>query len=192
MGRAMTGGRMRPERRRRAYSRREAIALFGAAAVAASSRAWAQTAPATVGSLSDATAPSDGTVEILHGVRVEDPFRPLEDPSRADVQAWIAAQDRQARALLESNPLHARVATFLKDATRYPRSGGLRRVGRPFVSWSFDGTQEQPGLEIRDTLAGPARPLIDPNVISPDGSAKIGRASCREREWVSVQEGRCR
>jgi prolyl oligopeptidase len=176
MGRAMTGGRTRPERPRRAYSRRQALALLGAAAVAAGSRASAQTAPMGVGAMPDngaPLAPSDGTVEILHGIRVEDPFRPLEDPSRADVQAWIAAQDRQARALLESNPLHARVATFLKDAGRYPRSGGLRRVGRSLVSWSFDGTKEQFWLEIRDAIGGPARPLIDPNTMSADGSVSL-------------------
>ena len=118
-------------------------------------------------------APSDGTVEILHGIRVEDPFRPLEDPSRADVQAWIAAQDRQARALLESNPLHARVVAFLQASNRYPRSGGMRRVGRSFVSWTFDGTKEQSWLEIRDAIADPGRPLIDPNTMGPDGSVSL-------------------
>jgi prolyl oligopeptidase len=43
-------------------------------------------------------APQDSTVDVLHGVTVPDPFRPLEDSARADARAWVAAQDRQARA----------------------------------------------------------------------------------------------
>ena len=32
----------------------------------------------------------DGTVEVLHGRTIADPFRPLEDSTRADVRAWVA------------------------------------------------------------------------------------------------------
>ena len=86
MGRAMTLGRTKPERPRRGYSRREALALLGATAATMGSPSLAQMAPMGVGGpdTSAPGAPSDGTVEILHGIRVEDPFRPLEDPSRAD------------------------------------------------------------------------------------------------------------
>jgi len=38
--------------------------------------------------------------------------------------------------------------------------GGLRRVGRSFVSWAFDGTKEHRWLEIRDALADPGRPRV--------------------------------
>jgi prolyl oligopeptidase len=175
MGRAMTIGRAKLERPRRGYSRREALALLGATAATMGSPALAQMAPMGVGGpdASSPSAPSDGTVEILHGIRVEDPFRPLEDPSRADVQAWIAAQDRQARALLEGNPVHARVLAFLQASNRYPRMGGMRRVGRSLVSWAFDGTKEQSWLEIREGLADPGRPLLDPNTMGPDGSVSL-------------------
>jgi prolyl oligopeptidase len=118
-------------------------------------------------------APSDGTVEVLHGIRVEDPFRPLEDTSRGDVQAWIAAQDQRARALLASNPVHAQVTEFLRASGRYPRMSGMRRVGRSFVSRAFDGTKEQAWLEIRDALGDPGRILIDPNAMSPDGRVSL-------------------
>ena len=170
MGRAMTLGRTKPERPRRRYTRREAMALLGATAATVGSPAFAQLAPMGVGG-PDAVAlaaPSDGTVEILHGIRVEDPFRPLEDPSRADVQAWIAAQDRQARALLESTPVHARVVAFLQASGRYQRMGGLRRVGRSLVSWAFDGTKEQSWLEIRDAIRFHLDGLREDGLPTPD------------------------
>src|SRR6185503_194116 len=166
MGRAMTLGRSK-QARPRGHTRREALVLLGAAAATVGSPSLAQMAPMGVGGPDTSTpvAPSDGTVEILHGIRVEDPFRPLEDPSRADVQAWIAAQDRQARALLEGNPVHGRVLAFLQTSNRYQRSGGMRRVGRSLVSWTFDGTKEQSWLEIREAIGDPGRPLIDPNIM---------------------------
>ncbi len=157
----------------RTYDRRQALALIGAAAAATASPALAQPAPSSATGSVTMGAPSDGTAEILHGVRVEDPFRPLEDPSRADAQAWIAAQDQQARALLEADPVHARVVAFLQAAGRYPHNSGLRRMGRAFVSWAFDGAKEQRWLEIRDAVGDEGRPLIDPNGMSPDGSVSL-------------------
>jgi prolyl oligopeptidase len=175
MGRAMLLAARKSENARRRYSRREALGLLGSAAAMAGAPAFAQPAPSQLGGtdLGTSVAPSDSTVEILHGIRVEDPFRPLEDPSRADVQAWIAAEDRRARALLEGNPLHARVTAFLRASSGYPQMGGLRRVGRSFVSWAFDGTKEQRWLEIRNAVADPGRILIDPNTMGPGGSVSL-------------------
>lgn len=175
MGRTKSLRRMMLESTRPRLDRREVLALTAAAAVTTVLPAVAQV-PLSGASGPDETtpsAPSDGTVEILHGIRVEDPFRPLEDPSRADVQAWIAAQDWRARALLEANPVHARVIAFLQASGRYQRTSGLRRVGRWFVSWAFDGEKEQSWLEIRNAIGDPARPLIDPNTMSADGSVAL-------------------
>ncbi|MGH6816492.1 MAG: prolyl oligopeptidase family serine peptidase [Hyphomicrobiaceae bacterium] len=158
----------------RKLSRREALVSFGAAASAGLvSPAWAQLVPPDAGSRLP-EAPRDNSFDILHGVRVEDPFRPLEDGSRSDVQAWIAAEDRRARTFLEANPVHARAAAFLQAVGRYPRMSGFRRLGRRFVSGAFDGVQEQSWLHIRDNLGDPGRPLIDPNATSSDG--RVGLA----------------
>lgn len=175
MGRAMPLAGCKTGKTAQRYTRREALGLLGSAAAIAGSPVLAQMAPSQLGGpdLDAIAAPSDGTVEILHGIRVEDPFRPLEDPSRADVQAWIAAEDRRARALLEGNPLHARVTAFLRASYRYPQMAGLRRVGRSFVSWAFDGSKEQRWLEIRDAASEPGRVLIDPNTMGPDGSVGL-------------------
>jgi prolyl oligopeptidase len=131
---AVVASRVHP---RLTCSRREALALLGAAVVVTASPAAAQTVTSSANPAVDPVAPNDGTVEVLHGVRVEDPFRPLEDPARADVQAWIAAEDGKARLFLASNSLHAHVSEFLRASGRYSRTGGLRRVGRSFVAWAL-------------------------------------------------------
>jgi hypothetical protein len=52
-------------------------------------------------------APRDGTVDILHGTTIPDPFRPLENAERKDVTAWVDAQDARTRAYLASLPTRA-------------------------------------------------------------------------------------
>jgi hypothetical protein len=127
--------------------------LLNAAAAVAVSPVTAQiVAPGAANADADASAPSDHIGDTIHGVRVQDPFRPLEDSSRAEVQAWIAAEDGKAHLLLTSNSLHSRVSDFLRASGHYPRTSGLRRMGRSFVSWAFDGTKEHSWLEIRDAI----------------------------------------
>jgi len=118
--------------------------------------------------------PSDGTVDILHGVHVEDPFRPLEDLARADVRRWIEAEDALARHALESDPLHAAVSDFLRGTLRYRRAFEHRRVGNRFTARVHDGVREQSWLEISESADGPGRALIDPNDLGPNGSVSLG------------------
>ena len=63
-------------------------------------------------------APSDETADVLHGISIPDPFRPLENSQRADVKAWIAAQDERARAYLGASPTRAKARKFLDAAAR--------------------------------------------------------------------------
>ena len=138
------------------------MVLLGAAAATVGSPALAQMAPMGVGGpdTSAPVAPSDGTVEILHGIRVEDPFRPLEDPSRADVQAWIAAQDRQARALLEEQSrawARSRFPAHLEPVSAIGRHAPRRAlVGIVDVRW-------HQGAELARDPRGDrrARPALD-------------------------------
>ena len=95
--------------------------------------------------------PRDGTVDVLHGVSIPDPFRPFEDASRADVQAWVAAMDGNARKLLNDDPVHGRVLTFLRAAGTYHRPFPPRHIGPRLFSIAFDGTTEQARLVVTDS-----------------------------------------
>jgi prolyl oligopeptidase len=69
-----------------------------------------------------AGAPRDDTVDILHGVTIPDPFRPLEDSSRVDVKAWIDAEDERARAHIDALPIRKQVREFFDAALDYPHT----------------------------------------------------------------------
>ena len=57
----------------------------------------------------------DPVVETIHGVRVSDPYRWLEDGEAPAVRRWVAAQNAYARSVLTAgeedsrvDPMHAR------------------------------------------------------------------------------------
>src|SRR5262245_25853030 len=50
------------------------------------------------------SAPRLDTVDDLHGRRVPDPYRWLEDPASPQTSAWSEAQDRVCRDFLDAPP----------------------------------------------------------------------------------------
>ena len=76
-------------------------------------------------------------VEELHGHRVADPYRWLEDPTSPETAAWRQAQDALCRGHLDALPgrdrLHERLTALLAagsvgtPARRAGRSFGTRR-----------------------------------------------------------------
>ena len=150
-------------------SRREALRLLSAALLAPGLAGGAS----AHGPAIRPVPPSDDTVEWLHGHEIADPFRPLEDASRADVRAWVATEDGLAREMLTGNPLHASVIRFMRAAGRYPRSWSVRKAGSTYFALAFDGQREQGWLEVRSSLAGVGRRLIDLNETAPDGSLSL-------------------
>jgi prolyl oligopeptidase len=114
----------------------------------------------------------DETVDLLHGVRVPDPYRWLETDDSDETRAWIDAQNALTRAYLDSPERSALVErlTWLFD---YPRTGvPVSRGGRYFFTHN-PGLEKQPILYVQDGLEAPRRALLDPNTLSPDGTTAL-------------------
>lgn len=119
------------------------------------------------------TAREDVT-ETLFGVRVDDPYRWLEDASDPRVQEWMRAQDAHARAALASLPAREPLARRLEallymDQVRAPAVRG----GRLFYE-RRRSDQEKAIFMWRDGESGAERVLLDPNTLSEDGSTSVG------------------
>ncbi len=102
-------------------------------------------------------------VDTLFGQRVLDPYRWLEDEKSAEVQAWMAAQDKEARAYLDVLPGRAALlkrleALFYVDSIGVPVERGAR-----LFYLKRDTHQEKAALFLRDGSGGPERVLLDPN-----------------------------
>ncbi|MGH2377238.1 MAG: prolyl oligopeptidase family serine peptidase [Candidatus Limnocylindria bacterium] len=118
-------------------------------------------------------SPREPVVDVLHGERIEDPYRWLEDASSQRVGEWTLAQNARTRAALDAVPERARFAARLRELLAV----GLLETPRPVAGKLFHirrgGTQKQSVLYLRDALDAPDRPLIDPNALDAEGLVTI-------------------
>src|SRR5918994_940305 len=81
----------------------------------------------TVGAMRYPEAPRLDLVEDLHGHRVADPYRWLEDDADPRTQAWSEAQDALAGELLSAPPMRREPAARRKNLVHAGGAGA--RVG---------------------------------------------------------------
>ena len=127
----------------------------------------------TTGNIDLPAPPHDDTVQTLHGVSIPDPYRPLEDPTRADVKAWIEAQDARTRTFIDALPIRKQLHDFANAAFDYPRTSIPGQYGRRYFTFFSDGLVDQRSVGVQDYLAGPRRTLIDAGTLSSDGTVAI-------------------
>jgi prolyl oligopeptidase len=121
-------------------------------------------------------------VDTLHGHRVADPYRWLEDPADPRTVQWSAAQDALAAEHLGALPGRERLAASLRELLAAGSvSVPLWRAGRAF------STRREPGQEHAVVLVtepdGTERVLLDPVAIDPTGLTTLDG-------WVPDLEGR--
>src|ERR1700729_4209764 len=61
------------------------------------------------------TTRKDDVVDTLHGVKIADPYRWLEDQNSPETRAWIEAQDACTRAVLDAVPGRAKITARLSQ-----------------------------------------------------------------------------
>ncbi|MFD0687716.1 prolyl oligopeptidase family serine peptidase [Actinomadura fibrosa] len=127
-------------------------------------------------------APRQDIVEEIHGHRVADPYRWLEDPDSAETKEWLAGQDELFHTILDALPGRDRLRRRLGELL------GAGSVGSPV--WRGErrfftrrtAEQEHPVLYTVDP-DGTERVLIDPMALDPDGTTTLDG-------WQPDKEGR--
>ncbi|MFI0411260.1 prolyl oligopeptidase family protein [Actinomadura sp. 3N508] len=121
-------------------------------------------------------------VEELHGHRVEDPYRWLEDPDAADTKAWLAAQEKLFRKVMDPLPGRDGLRRRLGELLGAGSVGSPTwRGGRRFFTRRAPG-QEHPVLYTADP-DGSERVLIDPIALDAEGTTTLDG-------WQPDKEGR--
>ncbi len=115
-----------------------------------------------------------------HGTRVPDPYRWLEDPDSPETRAWIEAENRLTEGYLSHIPERAAIRTRLTALWNYPKYGTpFRKAGRYFFLKN-DGLQNQSVLYTQATLTAEPQVLLDPNVLSEDGTVALSTLALSE------------
>jgi prolyl oligopeptidase len=131
-------------------------------------------------------------VEDLHGVRVADPYRWLEDPNSDETKAWVQAQNRVTFDYLGKIPERDRIKDRLTELWNYERYGIPVRRGEYYFFSRNDGLQNQPVLYVMKGLNGTPRVLLDPNALSEDGTVALsGTSFSRDGRYLaySISKG---
>jgi prolyl oligopeptidase len=137
-------------------------------------------APAASGAVAPAGGRShDPVVEELHGTRVADPYRWLEDGDAADVRAWQAAQNDRTRQALDAIPgrdtlrAQARALSLAGGDVSLPRFAHAAHGPELYFHTKREGGADQAGLFVREGTKGTDRLVLDPTKLSSEPTTAI-------------------
>jgi prolyl oligopeptidase len=117
--------------------------------------------------------PTGDHADSYHGVVVPDPYRPLEDPDAPATRAWIEAENRLTREVLEQIPALPSIRGRLTELWNYPRYGVPTHKGGRYFFFKNDGLQNQAVLYMQDSLHGAPGAVLDPNLFAQDGTIAV-------------------
>jgi prolyl oligopeptidase len=130
---------------------------------------------------------SEPVQETIHGVKVADPYRWLENGDSAEVRSWTAQQNRLLRQTLDAVPSRKRLLERLWvlhgiGTLEAPVCKGKGRATRYFYT-RREGQQNQAVLYVRQGIAGADRVLLDVNALAADGTQALDW-------WFPSEDGR--
>ncbi len=106
-------------------------------------------------------------IDTMHGERIEDPYRWLEDSDSPEVAAWTHAQNAATHAALDALPERAAIAARLRELADCGSVSSPRCVAGHLFYQRRDPGQDQPVLYMD------GRPILDPNTASAAATVSL-------------------
>ncbi|MEO8453088.1 MAG: prolyl oligopeptidase family serine peptidase [Gemmatimonadota bacterium] len=116
-------------------------------------------------------------VDDYHGAAVSDPYRWLEDDNSPETAAWVTAQNAVTSAYLGRLPGREAIRARLTQLWNYERFSPPVKEGGRYFLFRNNGLQNQSVLYTQTSLADEPRVLLDPNVMSADGTVALSLAA---------------
>ncbi|RIA79520.1 prolyl endopeptidase [Glomus cerebriforme] len=113
-------------------------------------------------------------VEHLHGYRVADPYRWLEDPDSEETKAFVNAQNALTSKYLESYPYKEKFHKSLTKMFDYEKYGCPWKYGDNYYHFHNSGLQAQNVLyQLKGSLDASREEFFNPNTLEADGTAAL-------------------
>ena len=151
------------------------LLLFVAAAFAADDSKSSRSSSSASSTLPSAPPKAEvkPMVEVLHGTKIVDNYRWLEDGNSPETKKWVEEEVAYTRAVLDPLPardaIRKRLAALLSIGEVTPP----QMAGRHYFYTKREGAQNQPILYVRDGIDGTDRVLVDPNQLAADGTVAL-------------------
>ncbi|HEX3663986.1 MAG TPA: prolyl oligopeptidase family serine peptidase [Rhizomicrobium sp.] len=115
-------------------------------------------------------------VDHYFGKAVPDAYRWMENSHDTALHKWVDAENALTNSYMTKNPIHHWFAKRLTELWNVPTEATPIPVegGKIFFERN-SGLLNQPVVFVQDSPSAKPRVLIDPNVISPDGSTALSR-----------------
>jgi len=115
---------------------------------------------------------SDHT-DLYFGQKVADPYRWMEEIDSPETRSWVNAERAYTAARFAGMPERQAIHARLKQLWNVPKYGiPEKRAGRMFFTKN-DGLQNQAVLYVKDAPDAEPRVLIDPNLLSAEGTVAV-------------------
>ena len=116
-------------------------------------------------------------VDRYHGIDVPDPYRWLEIPDSEETRSWIQAQNSLTFRYLGKISQRAPIRRKLERLWNYERYSVPHKEGGRYFYRKNDGLQNQSVLYTMASLTGTPRVLLDPNLLSDQGTIALANYS---------------
>lgn len=112
-------------------------------------------------------------VDKIHGRKIADPYRWLEDPESEETKAFVDAQNKVTQSVLAQCHSQDKFKALMQQLYDYPRYSTPSRHGERYYYSHNTGLQAQSVVYSQRSLDGEAVVLIDPNNLSDDGTVAL-------------------
>lgn len=117
---------------------------------------------------------AEETFDEIHGVKVADPFRWLENGDAEEVQKWTAAQNELTRRELDQfTDLRKTIKARLEELNDFDVSSAPRIAGKAQFFTRKEGLKNQPLIYRRTPSDDEPTLVLDANKLSEDGTVAV-------------------
>lgn len=136
---------------------------------------WADDTPTPTKTVPSAPpkAKVEPVVDDLHGHKITDNYRWLEDAASPATQEFVRAELSYTRSVLDPLPGRQEIQARLTELSSIGNIGTPQVAGPYYFYTRREGTQNQPVLLVREGIHGKDRTLVDVNQMAADGTVAL-------------------
>ncbi len=128
----------------------------------------------------------DPQVDEYHGTLVADPYRHLEDLDSPETREWVEAENALALSYLEEIPELESIRQAIAPLFSYEKIHSFVKKGSRYFLSIRRGVENQPKIYTLEHLDEKPKLLLDPNVLSNDGTVSVTvKAPSKNGEWLA-------